>query len=261
MELKLDLHVHGQCSPDSRLTMEQTAALCRARGLDGFALCDHDVCHLTPTELDGILVLPGIEISTEEGHLLGLFPERPVVPTKDFKEAVRRIHAAGGIAVLAHPYQKRRQTTAEIDARLERIGSVLDGLEVFNARAEQGRDGANAAALAAARRLGLPGLAGSDAHLAAEIGNAFVTVTVQERTLPAIKAALLSGGGTFTGRLSDPVNTAKSQRIKLQKGGASLYAYCKNFAYRLKCMTRRGILKRGPVNGTLPEGKRQEYTE
>ena len=32
MELKLDLHVHGELSPDSLLTIEQTAALCRERG-------------------------------------------------------------------------------------------------------------------------------------------------------------------------------------------------------------------------------------
>lgn len=255
MELKLDLHVHGELSPDSRLTMEQTAALCRERELDGFALCNHDVSHLSPTEVDGILVIHGIEISTAEGHLLGLFLEQPVAPTKDFSEAVRRIHAAGGIAVLAHPYQKRRQANVEIDARLDRIGGELDGIEVFNSRAEQSKDGANAAALAAAKRLGLPGSAGSDAHLPGEVGNAYVTVTVQEKTLPAIKAALLAGGGVYTGRLSDPVNTARSQRIKLKKNGASPYKYCKNFAYRVKCMTRRKILKREPVTGTLPEGK------
>lgn len=255
MELKLDLHVHGELSPDSLLTIEQTAALCRERGMDGFALCNHDVSHLSPTEIDGIIVIPGIEISTAEGHLLGLFLEQPVAPTKDFSEAVRRIHTAGGIAVLAHPYQKRRQANSEIDARLDRIGGELDGIEVFNSRAEQSKDGANAAALAAAKRMGLPGFAGSDAHLPGEIGNVYVTVTVPEKTLPAIKASLLAGGGAYTGRLSAPLNTARSQRIKLKKNAASTYKYCKNLAYCVKCITRRIIMKREPVSGTLPTGK------
>lgn len=252
MELKLDLHVHGRRSPDSLLGVHETAALCRKRGIDGFALCDHDVSYVGDTELDGTLIIPGIEISTNRGHLLGLFIKNRVEPTYDFHDAVIRIRSAGGIAVLAHPYQKKKLTKAEIDSRLETISGELDGIEVFNSRAENSRDNANAYALEAAARLGLPRFAGSDAHLAAEVGGAYVKLEVSDRSQEAVKAALLENRAEIVGRLSDPVNTAKSQRIKLEKQGAGIYAYAKNFLYTIKCVLRRAeINKRTSKRGVL----------
>ena len=42
MELRLDLHIHSERSPDGRMSLPQIAAAARARGLQGVAICDHD---------------------------------------------------------------------------------------------------------------------------------------------------------------------------------------------------------------------------
>ena len=67
MRLTLDLHLHSQASPDGRMTVEEIAAAARARGLHGVAVCDHDVVYTGPTEVDGVLLIPGVEFSTEHG--------------------------------------------------------------------------------------------------------------------------------------------------------------------------------------------------
>ena len=87
MEIKLDLHVHSERSPDGVMTIEEIVSLARARGLHGAAVCDHDLALTEPPQFDGFLLIPGVEVSTQLGHLLGLFVTGPV-DTRDFFKAV-----------------------------------------------------------------------------------------------------------------------------------------------------------------------------
>ena len=193
MRLTLDLHLHSQASPDGRMTVEEIAAAARARGLHGVAVCDHDVVYTGPTEVDGVLLIPGVEFSTEHGHLLGLFVRQPMVYTtwEETTQAVRRL---GGLTVLA-----------------------------------------NAQAAAFAKDYGLIPTAGSDAHLAQEIGNGTITVEAADRTLPAIRTALLDGKGWITGEEGSSLCVARSQYTKLKKTHAPPLRYGRWAAFALKC--------------------------
>ena len=53
MKLTLDLHVHSDASFDGRMSVRQIALLAKARGIDGVAICDHDVVYTGPTEVEG----------------------------------------------------------------------------------------------------------------------------------------------------------------------------------------------------------------
>ena len=77
MELKLDLHIHSERSPDGIMPLEEIVSLARARGLDGAAVCDHDLALTGPPRFDDFLLIPGVEVSTQLGHLLGLFVTGP----------------------------------------------------------------------------------------------------------------------------------------------------------------------------------------
>ena len=158
MELKLDLHVHSARSPDGIMSLDEIAALGRARGLHGAAVCDHDLALTGPPRFQDFLLIPGIEVSTQFGHLLGLFVTGPV-ETRDFFAAVELIHARGGLAVLAHPFQRSRD-----GARLAPAVPLLDGIEVWNSRADRNIHDANALAASFARVCRLPAFGGSDAH-------------------------------------------------------------------------------------------------
>ena len=193
MRLTLDLHLHSQASPDGRMTVEEIAAAARARGLHGVAVCDHDVVYTGPTEVDGVLLIPGVEFSTEHGHLLGLFVRQPMVYTtwEETTQAVRRL---GGLTVLAHPFQHRKE-----EGKLVPLVPYLDGMETWNGRAN--RKNPQAA----------------------------------DRTLPAIRTALLDGKGWITGEEGPSLCVARSQYTKLKKTHAPPLRYGRWVAFALKC--------------------------
>ena len=229
MELKLDLHVHSRRSLDGVMTLDEIVSLARARGLDGAAVCDHDLALTEAPEYGDFLLIPGIEVSTQFGHLLGLFLTGPV-ETRDFFEAVEAIHSQGGLAALAHPFEHSRDA-----GRLEPAVPLLDGVEVWNSRADRKIHDANRLAASFAQVCRLRPFGGSDAHCPQEVGNGFTTVEAEKLTLEAVKAALLEGNTQASGRRSRTWYAARSQLTKRNKTGAKPLSYAKWAAFAAKC--------------------------
>ena len=234
MILTLDLHVHSDASHDGRLRPAEIIAAARAAGLDGVAICDHDTFpDLTGVEIpEDFLLIPGVEISTDLGHILGLlFDAPPEIPkNRSAADAIDAIHAAGGLAVLAHPFQRSRD-----EARLAPLIGKIDGVEVFNARAARKNLDANDLAAAFAEKHGLAPFAGSDAHVLREIGNGRVCLEVEDLSLSAVRAALLNGGAAASGVDGRHIDVAKSQKTKLKKRGGGIRAYGKWALFACKC--------------------------
>lgn len=189
MKLLADLHVHSRASADGRSSVEALIEAAKARSLAAITVSDHDLCTPLPDSPD-VLLIPGVEITSANGHILGLFLDRPI----DFaalgrypapEKAIEAIHACGGLAVLAHPF-------APVKLSEEAISKLpFDAIETANARAML-KPGANEKARQLAAGLHLPGTGGSDAHCAKELGGC-VTEFTCEPSLSALKAALLSG--------------------------------------------------------------------
>ena len=238
MELKLDLHIHSAHSPDGRMPLTEIVTRCKAAGLNGCAVCDHDRVLQESVSDPDFLLIPGIEVSTQFGHLLGLFVSQEI-GTKDFYEAVERIHAQGGIAVLAHPFEHRTDA-----ARIDPIAHLLDGVEVWNSRADRKISCANIYAECFAEEHQLRCFAGSDAHVPQEIGNGYVIVESEAFTLDAAKDALLKNEVTVRGRRSPARYTAMSQFTKRKKTGASPAAYIKWGLFAAKCVAQ-DLLRKG----------------
>lgn len=193
MTFRIDFHVHTDASPDGLTTLAEQAAAAKAAGLDAIAVTDHNLCTPVPRELNGVLMIPGCEVSTRGGHILGLFLEEPLdldglrrdgLPTGE--AAVAEIHRRGGIAVLAHPYEKPGADPKGLEFR-------PDGVETVNARACFKVGDANEKAAALAEAWGLPATGGSDGHSKHETGNAWTEAECAELSLPALKAAVLTG--------------------------------------------------------------------
>ena len=102
MEVKLDLHIHSEHSPDGRMALDEIVACARARGLQGVAVCDHDRALTETLDAPDFLLIPGIELSTDRGHLLGLFVTEQI-EARELDAAIDAVHACGGLAVMAHP--------------------------------------------------------------------------------------------------------------------------------------------------------------
>ena len=90
-----DLHIHSCLSPcgDDDMTPCNIAGMAKIKGLDIIAVCDHNTARNLPAvqrvcEAYGLLLLPGIEITTkEEVHLLGYF--ETVEAALSFSEVLR----------------------------------------------------------------------------------------------------------------------------------------------------------------------------
>ena len=252
MNIKLDLHIHSAASMDGQMTPEEIVAEARRKGLNGAAVCDHDA--LSPAVLASaaaekdFLLIPGTELSTAYGHLLAMFLEEPVprqprdekgrVAAEALPELIDWLHARGALAVLAHPFELDPDSD-----RLLPLLPLLDGIEVWNARANRKRPTANAEADAFARAHGLPRFAGSDAHVPREIGNGYVNLTVDSLSVEAVRSALLERDNPVSGSNGRSLDAARSHLTKLKKRKAGPGARLKWLLLAAKCgledITRR----------------------
>jgi predicted metal-dependent phosphoesterase TrpH len=191
--LKIDLHVHTCYSPDSTITLKDVVTYCRKRGLDGVAITDHNTFKgVLKLKTRDIIVVPGIEISTLNGHLLGLNVNRPIPAKLNIEETINRIHEAGGIAVAPHPFAFYKKPPS-------RHVTSYDAIEVMNASSMPFQLFTSLSKRFAAR-LGLPETGGSDSHHGPEIGAAYTVVEADsevDEIVEAIKrgAAVAKGQG------------------------------------------------------------------
>ena len=197
--LQIDLHCHSWYSGDGVSSPEALIASARSKGLHGFAITDHNTCdafhHMVDrglartdgTPVDGFLVIPGVEVSTAEGHLLCIGTVLPQMKGRPAAEVARAVQSAGGLAIPAHPYDRLRAGIRE--RTLESL--KVDALEVFNAAISF--RGFNEKARAYAERRGLPMIAGSDAHHEAAIGTSRMIFDTEDFTVRGILAEIVKG--------------------------------------------------------------------
>ncbi len=177
------MHVHTCYSVDSLITPEELVFYAKKRGLDGVAITDHD-------RLDGalkiaaetdFLIIPGIEISSSDGHVVALNVTERVSGKLSASETVNRIHDAGGIAVACHPIGLFKGSLGK------HTNSSFDAVEVINSSAIP-FSYAVKQSMKIASRLGKPRLAGSDAHYGPEIGCAYTVVNAEPDVDDVVKA-------------------------------------------------------------------------
>jgi hypothetical protein len=186
----IDLHCHtlplSQCSA---LRPAELVEVARARGLDGICLTEHDA-FWDEAELanlraaTGLLVLGAIELTTDLGHVLafGLRPGGGSLATA--AAAFARARECDGLLYLAHPARdgllRVTHETVEYFASVEALNGSDTRLQ-------------NVAASGLAHGFRLPGIGGSDAHTAAEVGRAATRFTVPVMDNASLLAALRAG--------------------------------------------------------------------
>ena len=178
--MRLDLHNHTHYSSDGGMSPAALLLAAKSRGLDCIAVTDHNTVRgaleaLSLSEADPSLprVIPGVEVFTADGEVIGLYLREDIPRGTPLPEAVRRIRELGGLVYLPHPYDVFRRGAVHSGVRAQAAESS-DVVEVANGRALGPRAGVKSARLAAAQ--GKARGAGSDAHHGREVGRCYVSV-------------------------------------------------------------------------------------
>ncbi len=167
----VEFHCHTVYSADSLTSLEKTIAACRKKGINRLVITDHNTISGAKLafQLAPEMVIIGEEVMTRQGELLVAFVREEIPSGLTAKEAISRLRAQGAFISVSHPFDRLRNGHWE-PADLEAIAPLVDAIETFNSRCMLPWHNFQAAAFA--RRHGLAGTAGSDAHAASEIGGA-----------------------------------------------------------------------------------------
>ncbi len=111
-----------------------------------------------------------MEISSLNGHIIGLGLSSPVKKGLSADETTREIHRLGGLAIIPHPYDFFRPSVNP-----ELLAVRPDAIEVMNASSIL-HSLSWKKAINFARERGLPPVAGSDSHIPQTLGRAYTII-------------------------------------------------------------------------------------
>jgi predicted metal-dependent phosphoesterase TrpH len=171
----IDTHCHTKYSYDNWLEPVNLIRRAKFLGIDAVCITEHYSYEASePVEQigrdEGFLVLRGVEISTNRGHLLAYGVEDDGWNTwgRDnylpLEDVIERVNFLGGICVPAHPFRE-----VGLASLLEGIHGLhgIAGVESHNGN---NCEGDNQLAIQAAQQRGLPTLGGSDCHKTEAVG-------------------------------------------------------------------------------------------
>lgn len=194
----IDTHCHTKYSYDNWLEPLDLIRRAKALGLDGVCITEHysyeasePVEHIGREE--GLLILRGVEVATDKGHLLayGVEDDGWNIWGRDsylpLEEVIARVNELGGICAPAHPF------------RNVGLASLMEGLlELKDIAAVESHNGVNAEsdndlAIRASTHLGLPTLGGSDCHKTVAVGRCATEFLQPVHDMASFIAAVKAG--------------------------------------------------------------------
>jgi len=180
---KLDLHVHSESSYDGHEPVELILEHVAEIGLDGVVITDHDRIDgsLEAAELAssyGLVGIPGVEISTSDGHLIALGVEETPAKGMPLQDTIETVHGMGGVAIVPHPFQRTRHG---VKKRVLHTADP-DAIEAYNSMLFTGYQ--NRRASRYAQSYGYPTVGGSDAHYLPNVGRAYTDIRVPAGEFP-----------------------------------------------------------------------------
>lgn len=203
--MRFDLHTHTLVySGCSRLTPDQLVDRAQAVGLDGIVITEHDA-QWTPDaiaelgERSGLVILAGMEVSTDLGHVLayGLPKYLPgIYRAKGLREAADE---AGAVLIQSHPLRLPVYVGGDFEGKhgwqmddllKKPILKLIDSIEILNA----GRPASeNDQAAELAEHLGWKGIGAGDAHTIDAIGACVTVFEERIRTMDDLVRELRVG--------------------------------------------------------------------
>jgi hypothetical protein len=195
--MKCDLHIHTSYSYDSTALPKEMVESALRKGIDCIAITDHGKVKgaleaIKYAEEKPILIIPGIEVKTKEGDILGLNLKKIIPNGLSAEETIKKIKEAGGVAIIPHSFG----WFCSFKGNLKNLIGKIDGIEVFNASIF---GPGNKKALDFAQKYNLPFTCGSDAHFPAFVGKAYLEIPGNNLSIEDILEKIKNREGTIGG--------------------------------------------------------------
>ena len=214
--MKIDPHIHSIYSGDSDSQIKDILKQAKKTGLDAIAISDHNTVKGSKVAIEkskdmDILVVPSIEISTKNGHMLGFGATENIPRGLSAIETVEKIHDAGGLAIVPHPYSYYRHGLfTKIDDNLQ-----IDGVEVKNARYILGYSNNKGKKLS--QKHNIPEFGASDSHFIKSIGDCYTEIDCQKTVDDVLDAIVKNKTKAIGGHTSNFKIFANVIRRRRQK--------------------------------------------
>jgi predicted metal-dependent phosphoesterase TrpH len=196
---RADLHLHTTASDGWPTPAQLVDHAARRARLNVIAVTDHDTIEGALRAADHatrrakkLHLIVGEEVSSLDGHIVGLFLERRVRPGMSAAATVHAIHEQGGLAIAAHPFWRTQRKVssgaahgvgwlaADLDFDAIEVENATPGFFVLNQLAHRLNLGLGAAEVGC-----------SDAHIVDAVGRAFTEFP--GTTAEALRKAIESG--------------------------------------------------------------------
>jgi predicted metal-dependent phosphoesterase TrpH len=199
---RADLHMHTNLG-DGWMSPARLIEAAYRQGLTLIAVTDHDhvegarrVEELLSKQSCPMQMITGVEVSTRQGHLIGLFVKHAPKPMRSVEESIDAIKQQGGLVIVPHPLGRLVPSLSRrrIDSLLA-SGYAIDGIETYNpspANAAQ-----RAVVRAANEEWGLAGIGASDAHFWQHVGAGYTRFpgqTAQDLRQAIVERNVRAGG-------------------------------------------------------------------
>ncbi|HLF77858.1 MAG TPA: PHP-associated domain-containing protein [Dehalococcoidia bacterium] len=180
---KADLHIHtdaGDGLDSVRAIFEYVET---KTDLDVIAITEHENLEVAHAARElwargryRFDLVPGVEVTTLEGHVVALFIEEPVASLHRVEETLEAVHAQGGVCIVPHPLSWLTRSIGP--GTLDRIEATRSSGVYFDAMELANPSPLARVSMAKARRLNaqryhLPAVGASDSHFVQAIGSAY----------------------------------------------------------------------------------------
>ncbi len=201
---KMDSHIHSEYSPDSKSKLKDIFKVAKSRNIDIIAISDHNTVDGSKearrlTKKDDLLVIPSIEISSIEGHILGFGCEEKIDRDLPAAETIDLIHDQSALAIIPHPYCFYRHGLL---CKADYKDLKIDAIETKNARFMVGY--CNNKAKNLSKNENLPSLGASDAHYFKFVGDCYSKIDCEkdiDSVLKSIKKGKVEAFGKGTSNI------------------------------------------------------------
>ncbi|NOX71282.1 MAG: PHP domain-containing protein [Candidatus Micrarchaeota archaeon] len=191
----IETHSHTVYSKQMKIkweglnTPEEMVARAKEVGLGAICITDHDSIRahkeaLAAGRKHSVVVVPGIEVSSADGHILGLGINEIIPKNLSAEETIDMIHDQGGFAIAAHPFDIKGMG---IQDKIK----FADGIEVFNSLNLD--KVANWVNKRKSEKLEKPLFAGSDAHTVDMIGMSRNSISDDVQTFDDVLHEFMKG--------------------------------------------------------------------